>query len=40
MTIQTDATQSNAIIGKTIDNVIKTYTRTGGGGGGGPLVAV
>jgi hypothetical protein len=31
--VKTDATQSNAIIGKTIDNVIKTYTRTGGGGG-------
>jgi hypothetical protein len=38
--VKTDATQSNAIIGKTIDNVIKTYTRTGGGGGGGALVAL
>lgn len=40
VTVQTDATQSNAIIGKTIDNVIKTYTRTGGGGGGPALVAL
>jgi len=40
ITVETDATQSNAMIGKTLDNVIKTYTRTGGGGGGGVLVAL
>ena len=38
--VSTDATQSNAMVGKAIDTVIKTYTRTGGGGGGGPQVAV
>jgi hypothetical protein len=40
MTITTDSTQSNAMIGKTLDNVIKTYTRTGGGGGGGSAQVV
>jgi len=40
ITVETDATQSNAMVGKAVDNVIKTYTRTGGGGGGGALVAL
>lgn len=38
--VSTDATQSNAMVGKAIDTVIKTYTRTGGGGGGSAQVAV